>query len=144
MNIRFEDRGAFHVSGFSVESNESSHEKDIALLRYKHEDNLKAIAEKDSGLYFVTWLTGEDTYIYHFGIEGQDQNLADIIGVEVPAGCFAVATVPAEMPLLEAWGKLFEIDLLPLGYNHDPNAGKYFEFHNNSGVEIWIPVRVKL
>jgi len=143
MDIRFENRSAFYVSGYSVETNESSHEKDIALLREKHEDKLRSISKNGFGLYFVTWLTESNNYIYLFGIEKHDKTPIDEAAacVKIPAANFAVATVPGGMPVLEAWAELFETGLQSVGSAPNTEHGIYFEFFNEIGVcEIWVPV----
>jgi len=143
MDIRFERRGGFRVFGYSIELNISSHERDIALLRDKYESKLIAISDRGLGLYFVTWLTKNDNYIYHFGVDHQTQIHIDETAtcVEVPSGYYAVATVPKEMPILEAWNELFETALDAMGVVPNIEHGIYFEFFKENGVcEIWAPL----
>jgi len=130
MNIRFESRDTFHVSGYPMETNESSHERDIALLRDKHEYKLRSLPENGSGLYFVSWLTKNNNYIYHLGDEKQNQTpiAEDATCVEVPAACFAVATVPEGMPVLTAWAEFFEIGIPDLWAIIDTDYGIYLNF----------------
>ena len=140
MDIRFEHRKAFYVSGYSKETKESSHEKDITALRKKHESSLRSLA---SELYFVSWLTKNDTLIYHFGIERQKPTTTyeDEICIKIPAAYFAVATVPEGMSVLTAWMDFFEKEIPALGAVIDTDYGIYFEHIDENGVcELWIPI----
>jgi len=139
MDIRFENRDTFYVCGYSVETNEASLEKDVAILREKYEDRLREISPR---LYFVSWITKDDNMIYHFSVETSDEEIpGGMVRIEVPAARFAVATVPEKMPVLAAWHDFFATKIPSLGATIDENYGIYFEFFNENGVcELWIPV----
>jgi len=144
MDIRFESRDTFHVSGYSVETTYSSHEKDTGLLWEKYGDKLKSISENGSCLYGATWYTDKENekYSYLLGIEKQDKTPIDKFAtcVEIPAAYYTVATVPDNMTLFDAWVELFEKGLPSVGCDYKEGE-KLFEFFNEHGVcEIWVPV----
>jgi len=62
-------------------------------MREKYEDKLRSISNH---LYFVAWMSKEKVMIYHFGVEAPSSSpvTEGATCVEVPAGRFAVATVP--------------------------------------------------
>jgi len=138
MDMRFEKRDAFYVSGYSMETSEESLEKDCAALREKYEDKLRAISPR---LYFVSWLSKDGNMIYHFSDQTPGETPDGMTRVEVPTGYFAVATVPEGVPILAAWGEFFETGIPALGADIDMNYGIFFEYFNENGVcELWIPV----
>ena len=63
MNIAFENRSKFYVSGYSMETSEETLEKDCATLREKYEDKLRT---HSNHLYFIAWMSEKGTMIYHF------------------------------------------------------------------------------
>jgi len=140
MDLRFEKRDTFYVSGYSVETNEASLEEDVALLRKKYEDKLRMISDR---LYFVAWegQASENDMIYHFSVETPEVTPDGMTRVEVPATHFAVATVPAGVSVLEAWYEFFEKGIPALGATIDTDYDIYFECFDENGVcELWIPV----
>ena len=145
MNIRFEDRNTFYVSGYSMETSEASLKKDCAMLREKYEDKLRSISDH---LYFIAWMTKENVMIYHFGVEAPNQSpaTAGATCIEVPATRFAVATVPEGTPVLAAWYEFFEVfeKEMPIldGATIDLDFPVHFESFDENGVcELQIPVK---
>ena len=144
MEIEFENRNAFQVSGYSTETSEETLEKDCAMLREKSEENLKSVSNY---LYFVAWMKKENVMIYHFGVEAQSQSpvTEGATCVEVPATRFAVATVPKDKPILDTWHKFFEtfqkdIPILA-GATIDLEYPVNFESFDDKGVcKLWIPI----
>jgi len=144
MEIRLENRDAFYVSGYSVETSEETLEKDCAMLREKYEDKLRSVSNH---LYFIAWMSKENVMIYHFGVETSSQAplTEDAICIEVPATRFAVATVPEGEPILATWYKFFEAfeNGAPAlgGASIDLEFPFHFESFDEHGVcELRIPV----
>ena len=126
------------VSGYLIETvatNEFYDTKSIDL-RSKYEEALRATA---TVLYGATWFINDENLYHLFGVE-QEEN-AERDSVSIPAGQFAVATVPKDMPLIQVWVEMFEENGLPAsGYNYI-EAEKCFELFGEDGVrEIWVPV----
>ena len=144
MDIGLEEKNAFYVSGYSMETSEETLEKDCALMRDKYEEKLRLISNH---LYFVAWMTKDNIMIYHFGVEAPNQSpvTEDATCVEVPAARFAVATVPKGEPVLATWHKFFEafqknIPTLD-GATIDLKYPVNFESFDENGVcQLWIPV----
>ena len=140
MDLRFEKRNTFYVSGYSVETSEETLEKDCLMLREKYEDRLKSVSDN---LYFLSWASKEGAMIYLLGVETTSQTPAtqDATCIEVPATCFAVATVPKGAPILATWHEFFEKGIPALNAAIDMDYSYYFEsFDENDGCELWIPV----
>jgi len=145
MDIRFEDRDAFYVSGYSVETSEATLEADCAILREKYEDKLRSISNH---LYFIAWMAKENVMIYHFGVETPSQAPATegAVCIEVPATRFAVATIPEGAPILATWYEFFEafekgIPALG-GASIDWEFPFHFESFEENGIcELRIPVK---
>jgi predicted transcriptional regulator YdeE len=143
MKTKLECREKFYVYGYSSPViNETTHEKEVELLRKTYEDKLRSVSEDDSHLYFVIWFVDENHWIYHFGISKWD-SFADSKAtcVEVPAGYYAVGTVQEGMPILEAWDEMFKTGFSSIGVLVDEENRKYFERFSKCGnYEIWAPV----
>ncbi|MCL2843257.1 MAG: GyrI-like domain-containing protein [Oscillospiraceae bacterium] len=144
MDMRFENKTAFYVSGYSVETSEATLEQDCAMLREKYEDKLRSISNH---LYFIAWMTKENVMIYHFGVETPNQAPATegATCIEVPATRFAVATVPGGAPILATWYEFFELfekEVPALGGTTiDLEFPFHFESFDENGVcELCIPV----
>ena len=140
MNIRFENRNKFTVCGYQRETNSENNDHDLGQLIARHENELREISES---LYGVMWYT-DDThqrYCYLLGIE-TDKCQGDMTCVEVPAGYFAIATVPKGMTGVEAWTEFFFKEIPALGYLPDEKHGIYFEFFDETGdCELWTPLK---
>ena len=136
MDIRIEKRDAFTICGYLIETlatDESYNSKSIDL-RNKHE---KSLCENNSVLYGATWFTNDEKLYYLFGAE--QKNAAGKDSVSIPAGLYAVATVPPNMPVIQAWVEMWEEKGLPsTGYNYI-EAEKCFELFGEN-TEIWVPV----
>ena len=143
MEIRFESRDKFKVCGYVKETNLENASNEVGQLWDTYENELRKIPESKSCLYGVMWYT-DDTYkryCYLIGIE-TDKIQDDMVSVEIPAGDFAVATVPEEMTDVEAWTDFFFEELPAIGYV--PNEGHeiYFEFYDKNGnCELWTSVK---
>jgi len=145
MDVRFENKDRFYVSGYSVETSEATLERDCAMLREKYEDKLRSISDH---LYFLAWMTKENVMIYHLGAQVPSRSPATegATCVEVPAGRFAVATVPEGASVLAAWYGFFELfeKGAPVleGAAIDLEFPIHFEsFPENGGCELCIPVK---
>jgi len=151
MDVRIERKTAFYVSGYPVETNEASLAKDCAMLREKFEDKLRTISDH---LYFASFMSKDGimvspmeeggVMIYLLGIESTSQNPATegATCIEVPATCFAIATVPEGAPILATWLEFFDKGITSLGATIDLDYNLYFESFDENGVcELWIPVK---
>jgi len=137
MEMRLEEKNAFYVSGYSMETTEATLEKDVLILREKYEAKLRSIS---NSLYFVSW-EKDDKMIYHFSAPTPNATPDGMTRVEVSAGNFAIATVPEGVPTLTAWHQFFETMTATLGVNIDMEATHYVEHFDENGVcELWIPV----
>ena len=139
MDIRIEKRDGFTISGYLIETLATDESYDIKSkdLRDKYEGSLRM---NETTLYGVTWFTNDEHLYYLFGAEQTSQNHAGDSSVCIPEGVFAVATVPEDMPLIQAWNDMWETGLPSIGYNYI-EAEKCFELFGENGVrEIWVPV----
>jgi len=116
MDIRIENRNGFSIKGYLIETlatDESYDAKSIAL-REHHE---KALRKNSAVLYGATWFTADEKLYYLFGSEQGDDGSKD--SVNIPSGVFAVATVPHDMQLIQAWVAMWEEGGLPsTGYSY--------------------------
>jgi len=145
MDIRIENKDAFYVSGYSVETSEETLEKDCAMMREKYEDRLRSISNH---LYFVSWMNKEKVMIYHFGVEAPSQSpiTEGATCVEVSSARFAIVTVPKGEPILDTWYKFFgafqEETPALCGAAIDLDYPIYIESFDENGVcKLWIPVK---
>ena len=142
LKVRFENRKKFYVYGYAVETELNSSENDVGLLWENHRRILQSIPTSQSCLYGVMWYTEGHRYYYHLGICSKTPLMEDMTAVMIPSACFAIATVPNDMTIVEAWTEYFENELPSLGYIPDSEHGKYFEFHDADGkCELWTPVK---
>ncbi|MCL2587888.1 MAG: GyrI-like domain-containing protein [Oscillospiraceae bacterium] len=144
MDIRFENRDRFYVSGYSMETSEATLEQDCAMMREKYEDRLKSISDH---LYFVAYMEKE-VMIYLFCARTASLTPATegAICKEIPATRCAVATVPKGTSILATWYAFFDAfeKELPVlgGATIDLDYPFHIEaFDKNGGCELWIPVK---
>jgi len=138
MDIRIENRNSFSIKGYLIETlatDESYDAKSIALRKH-HEE---ALRKRSPVLYGATWFTADEKLYYLFGSEQGDAGSKD--NVNIPSGVFAVATIPNDMQLIQAWVAMWEETGLPsTGYSYI-EAGTCFElFGDDELIEIWVPV----
>ena len=141
MDLRFENKPAFYVSGYPMETSEETLEKDCAMQREKYENKLRAISDR---LYFASWMSDEGKMVYLLGVEAASQTSATdgATCIEVPAGRFAIAKVPKDAPILATWYEFFDKGLTSLGAEIDMEYPYYFEsFDEHGACELWIPVK---
>ena len=144
MDMRFEHRDTFYVSGFSVETCGATLEKDCDALKEKHEDRLKAISDC---LYYLTWspkgYESEDL-VCHLGVESANSTpvIESAISIELPAARYAVATVLQGASIVDAWQEFYSNGISSLGAEIDLNYSIHFESFDTNGIcELWIPVK---
>ena len=143
MEIRFENRDQFKVYGYVKETNSENNDQDGGCLWKKHENELRENPESKSCLYGVLWYTDEthQRFCYLLGIE-TSKHQSDMVCVEVPAGHFAIATVPKGMTEKDAWTEFFFKEIPERGYAPDESHGIYFEFYDENGnCELWTPIK---
>jgi len=145
MNIRFENKETFYISGYSVETSEATLEKDCAMLRQKYESKLRSVSDH---LYFLSWATKEGAMTYLLGVEatGQTPATEGAICKRVPAKRFAATIVPDGASILATWYEFFaffEKEIPSMGGGAiDLEFPFYFESFDENGVcELWIPVK---
>ena len=145
MKIRFKNRAEFFVYGFAVETELSSSQDDVGSLWENYEKILLNIPASESCLYGVMWYTEGHKYYYHLGICSETPLLDGMSAVVIPSAYFAIATVPDNMTIVEAWTEYFETELPSLGYTPDSEHGRYFEFHGADGkCGLWTPVKKQI
>jgi predicted transcriptional regulator YdeE len=140
MNLRLEKKATFFVSGYSVVTSEETLEKDCKMLREKYENMLRSVSNH---VYFISWANEDDGMVYHFGIEAQSKEPAteNATCVEVPAACFAIATVPEGANILSTWHEFFDKGITSLNADINMDYSYYCESFAENGVcELWIPV----
>ena len=138
MDIRIEKRDSVTISGYLIETlaTDASYDAKTIALRSQYEASLKANA---SQLYGATWFTDDEKLYYLFGTAQNNSTCSD--QVTIPGGTFAVATVPENMPLIQAWIKMWEADGLPAtGYAYIEGEKCFELFKENNPREIWVPV----
>ncbi|MCL2862496.1 MAG: effector binding domain-containing protein [Methanimicrococcus sp.] len=151
MDIRFETKNSFYVSGYPTETTEASLEKDCAILREKYESKLRSVSNR---FFFASYMskdgapvlpmTDGGVMIYLFGVEAGSQTpvTEGATCIAIPAARFAVAAVPKGAPILAAWHEFFEKGIPEIGAEIDMNYMFYFEaFDENGACELWIPVK---
>jgi len=139
MNIRLEKRDSFTIHGYLIETlpTDESYDDNCIELRKVHEECLRKNA---AILYGATWFTSDGNLYYLFGAEHTNQNHAGGNKVCIPEGLFAVLTVPKDMPLIQAWNKMWETGLPSIGCSYIEEE-KCFELFGEYNVrEIWVPV----
>ncbi|MCL2354032.1 MAG: effector binding domain-containing protein [Defluviitaleaceae bacterium] len=138
MDMRIEKRDAFCVSGYYMETSEETLERDCALLREKYEGKLRAISPN---LYFVAWMSADNKMIYQLSVETPGETPEGMNRVEVPAGRFAVGTVPKGANILATWHEFFATVEASLDVAIDVEYPIHFEyFDENGNCELWSPI----
>ena len=140
MEIRLEHKDGFTISGYLIETlatNESYDEKSMDLRR-QHEASFRV---NNTLLYGATWFTKDKRLYYLFGVE-QESDLGND-HVTIPTGLFAVATIPKDMPLIQAWVEMEEHGLPSTGYAFIEGETCFELFAEGNVREIWIPVKKK-
>jgi len=148
LDIRLQNRKSFTVWGYSVETNLENSHLDVGKLWKDHKDKLQFLADSSQGLYGVMWYT-DDThkkYFYMLAIHIDDVEKVtekkNIQRLEIPEGLYAVATLPDNADLTQAWTEFYfkELPAHELETNHQ--HGIFFEWYPaEGGVELWNPVR---
>jgi len=138
MNMRIENRDTFYVSGYAMETSEETLEKDCALLREKYENKLRGLSPN---LYFAAWMSKDKQMIYQLSVETAGETPEGMTRVEVPAGYFAVGTVPKGASILATWYEFFETVESTLGVEIDVEYPIHFEYFDENGTcELWSPI----
>ncbi len=142
MDVRFEDRGAFTISGFATQTSPATNDTDLRALWSEYKAKLISMPESSSGLYGVLWYTENHSYYYLLGVEAGDAALEGAATrVEIPAARFAAVKVPGHTTPKDAWTEFFDKELPERGFAPDKEHGKYFEYYGEDGVcELWTPV----
>jgi predicted transcriptional regulator YdeE len=151
MDIRFEERDAFSICGYAVETNAENNDSDIGRLYDDYFGNgkdaaLSAVTDQ-KGYYGLSWYTvGHERYCYLLGREAaEDVRIPE--GAELKrlnAALYAVAAAPKGTDILKAWTDFFYTDIPKAGYGPDEAHGFYFEYYPESvygGYELWVPVK---
>ncbi len=141
MDVRFESRDAFTVSGFATETSAATNDTDLGSLWGEYKDKLASMPEGRNGLYGVLWYTENHSFFYLLGIETGGALEGASTRVAIPAARFAVAKVPVRKTAVEAWTEFFDKELPERGFAPDQEHGKYFEYYDEKGdCELWTPV----
>ena len=151
INIRIIERKEFTVCGYVVETSLETCGKDLSelwdrLRSQKLSDVFKSLGRCMGGLYGLMWYTENHRYCYLLGKESENKEVElDLVCVKkIPEACYAVMTMPDNMPIVEAWTVFFERILPEAGYMPDSDHGLYFEYYPNEDNEIcelWTPIK---
>jgi predicted transcriptional regulator YdeE len=151
MIVQTVSRESFHICGFATETTLENNDADIAVL-YRDffatgkEQALLRLPGCQHGCYGLEWYTeGHKSFFYLLGkeVSSEAEVPAGALIKHIPAALYAVARIPAETSLVEAWTEFFYTAVPDRGYAPDENHGFYFEFYpkNVNGVcELWAPV----
>jgi len=144
MDLRFEEKSTFYVSGYPMETSEASLEKDCARLREQYEDKLRSVSDH---LYFVAYMEKEGTMTYLLCVETTSLTPATegASCKEIPATRRAVVTVPEGASVLATWYKFFEMFEKEAPALKGAAIDMVYPFHiesfdENGACELWIPV----
>lgn len=152
MDLRVIEREEFIICGYVVETSLETCCKDLGELwdRFKSQKQseiLKSSEGSRKGLYGVMWYTQNHQYCYLLGkkIKNKEAKIDSTCIKRIPGACYAVAIVPDNMTIVEAWTVLFERILPDAGYMPDLDHGLYFEYYpnedNNEICELWTPIK---
>jgi len=73
-------------------------------------------------------------------VEQTDQNHTKNSNESISGGLFAVATIPEDMPLIQAWNEMWASGLPSINRNYIENEKCFELFGENNLREIWVPV----
>ena len=153
MQIRFIDRAAFQICGYSVETSLDESSKDVAALYNDYFSSEKttlidSMAKNKSAEYFglMWYLEGHERYRYLLGKEtGCPSTIPAGAEIkELPAALYAVASFEKDYDGVKAWTDFFFEAIPHEGYAPDYEHGFFFEFYPdgvNGNYELWTPVR---
>ncbi|MCD7901254.1 MAG: GyrI-like domain-containing protein [Bacteroides sp.] len=148
LDIRFEDHKPFIVWGYSVETNLENGDQDVGKLWSDYKNELLSLPATSPGLYGIMWYT-DNTHKQYFymlavHVDDREEHLSNnnIQCLEIPNGLFAVASLPDDADLREAWTDFYFKELparkLETNYKH----GIFFEYYPVAGgIELWNPVK---
>lgn len=148
LEIRLAEREAFVVWGYSVETDLENNDKDIGKLWDDYKSVLESLSGNYSGLYGVMWYTDETHKSYFYMLAVQIDNMIEfpennsIQRLEIPKGLYAIASLPTDTDLVEAWTEFYfkELPARKLETNHQ--HGIFFEWYPvKGGIELWNPVK---
>jgi len=140
MEMRLEKRNGFTISGYLIETlaTDESYDNKSTDLRNSYKETL---AENNTMLYGATWFTNDGKLYYLFGVEEENKSYKD--STSISAGLFAVATVPKDMSLIQAWVDTWEEDGIPsTGYEYIEGEKCFELFREDGAREIWVPVKI--
>ncbi|MDR2854592.1 MAG: effector binding domain-containing protein [Methanomicrobiales archaeon] len=151
MQIRFVEKGGFHVCGYSIET--SLEENQIMTVLYNDYFNTEKAAlidnvakNKAAGYYGLMWyLEGQKRYRYLLGKEVVNLSVipARAEVKEIPATLYAVATFEKGYDAVKAWTNFFFEEIPEAGFAPNYEHGFFFEYYPdgvNGKYELWTPV----
>ncbi len=148
LEIHLAEREAFVVWGYSVETDLENNDKDIGELWAGYKSELESLSCNCPGLYGAMWYTDETHKRYFYMLAVQIDNMIElpennsIQRLEIPKGLYAVASLPGNADLIEAWTEFYfrELPARKLETNHQ--HGIFFEWYPaKGGVELWNSVK---
>lgn len=154
MKLEFFSRPAFHICGYAVETTLEDNDTDIASLYRSffetgEEHDLLRLSGCQSGYYGLEWYTeGHKSFFYLLGkaVDGTADIPPGAVMKHIPAAQYAVAAIPPEHNLTEAWADFFYTAIPQAGYAPDEAHGFYFEYYPedvHGRCELWTPVNRK-
>lgn len=150
MGIHIEDRDAFNICGYAVETTLEQNNNDISTLysdffKNGKENRILNISNSKKGYYGLSWYTkAHERYCYLLGLEVSSNNIPkDAILKEIPKTTFAVACYSKETDIINAWTDFYFNDIPKLGYEVNEKINLFFEYYPESvhgDFELWTPV----
>jgi predicted transcriptional regulator YdeE len=152
MKTRIEERDAFSICGYAVETNLEDNNNDISKLYEKFQNEgydsiLNQLTGCEVGYYGLEWYTeGHKSFFYLLGksVGETAASPKEAIMKHIPAAKYIVAEIPADTNVFNAWTEFFYKVIPDLGYKVDEQHGYYFEYYKNgfSGdCDLWTPIK---
>lgn len=149
MDFYLKNKAEFSVCGYCKETSLETCTQDLGELWREFEKRKQKLFDlygfrKD--FYGLMWKTHGGHYCYLIGIEaGKTKNLPEgTVYQQIPAGDYAVVSVPASQSAVDAWTEFYYQVLPAAGYEPNDGHGFDFEYYPNggdSGYELWTPVQ---
>lgn len=148
MNIRLQKREELRLCGYSVETSLATSVEDITRLWGKFMATGEGSADpkaEPTNFYGLMWSTEGERYCYLISKESSlwKRSEEGTVRKVVPAGEFAVASIPALHSSIDAWTEFYEEALAKAGLQPAPGHVYDFEYYpqgDNGDYELWTPV----
>jgi AraC family transcriptional regulator len=149
MDLMIEEREAFYIAGYVVETSLETCVDDISKVwkQFQREKgNLFSTIREGEGYYGLMWYTTDHRYCYLLGVASH-QPVAEeneLCCRAIPAGRFARVEVPEDDSVLEAWREFFDVTLPENHLAPDYEHGMFFEYYPeeySAACQLWSPIK---